>query len=223
MSRTVRCAVVVLSAVTTLGLLATGCADPSDPRGRTAEENLGTAQSELTLDFCTSATAHASSSPSWTYLNSNPNAPPDASVDAAYAYKGGCNRFIVDTYMNKANISKVVIRGSAWDLPSSPQVNGELPATQLDCERFKMWVDFYSRPDTDGSSFTKISGGTFVGWWTSGACSLTRTSGTGLDEIVADSPSDGTTKIFRTAVKTNARGVAQQAAVHHALYQPVPK
>jgi hypothetical protein len=200
-----------------LPLLAIACASPE--AGNAPEENLGVAESalELQLDPCSTQSADVSVAPSNNTLQSESIRTSD---DAAYAYRSGCKRFVVDTSISVGAVTQfdgVGLTGSAYDLPSSSALGGRMPANALDCGQLRMYIDTYAK-DYGAGVFTKIQSTSFGGKWIvddgPAHCSYNRLTGPfgSSDEYIA-APAVNTTRIYRTAVKVVLRGTAQQAAV----------
>lgn len=208
-----------------LPLSLVACAAPPAGGASDPEETTGEAASALTLDFCATASPAITRSPSDITLDAGPDH--EASGNAAYAYKGGCDRFVVDTRVGP-NVKKyegVLLSALPFDLPSSSSLGGTLPNNALDCSKLRLSVDFYAK--TAGqASFGKLSSVAFVGAWVpaEARCDLARINGTtGWYEWVAKPPANGTDTIFRTAVKATLRGSAVQVGVGMAGYVAPPR
>jgi hypothetical protein len=207
-----------LRAALVLPLLLAACAAPEE--GNAPDGQLGTSESALLLqiDPCGTQAADTSVGPSYITLDQGESV--QASTDAAYAYRAGCSRFLVDHYIDPNDlygVDGVLISGSAHDLPSSSAPGGILPANALDCGQFRLYIDFWSKK-LGASSFNRLQSMSFGGVWIANNgpahCEYTRLTGPlgSTGEYLAKPAIDGSTWVYRTAVKVTLRGTAQQAA-----------
>lgn len=154
-----------------------------------------------------------------------------ASAGAAYYYRSGCKRFIVDILMagyshqNPNSQGQWEGPGLLWvsagpyDLPSSEYYGGSSPAVKEDCTRLSYSVRYYRKRSTE-SAFTLL--GTRVtkdGVW-NGTCNPNTTT-TGTPPLDFEHTSGGGWDTLRVAVQVMLRSSAQEAGVF--LTNPLPK
>lgn len=166
-------------------------------------------------DECPTVSAHSSY-----YIPQYFSSVTRISDDGGYFYRsdyGGaqCNFFVVDYHMatysnNDGNPTwdpGVDVNAHAYDLPSSASSpGGQLPATQLDCSKYRLRAHYY-RKNSGQSTFTTIGWVDYVGYWSAGQCHRLKSAGTiSLPRRIYQSATGWDTHRFTSYVWQRASG-----------------